>query len=102
MLQLRRIRKDRMMTTDGASRPLYVCQNPECGRHYLPPADMAYPDGPASQVYCATCQPDHSPDDAARPGLNLADNMTKPRSREPRRAGNAPIRRVRTGRSKLG
>ncbi|MGA5821084.1 hypothetical protein ACPC54_24840 [Kitasatospora sp. NPDC094028] len=28
----------------------------ECGGHYLPPEGMAYPDGPASPLWCATCQ----------------------------------------------
>ncbi|MER6400390.1 MULTISPECIES: hypothetical protein [unclassified Kitasatospora] len=28
----------------------------ECGGHYLPPETMAYPDGPASALWCAHCQ----------------------------------------------
>ncbi|WP_344339245.1 hypothetical protein, partial [Kitasatospora putterlickiae] len=28
----------------------------ECGSHYLPPEAMAYPDGPASPLWCAGCQ----------------------------------------------
>ncbi|MFF2950041.1 hypothetical protein ACFVVU_01620 [Kitasatospora sp. NPDC057965] len=28
----------------------------ECGSHYLPPEAMAYPDGPASPVWCTWCQ----------------------------------------------
>ncbi|GAB7184985.1 hypothetical protein ATKI12_4816 [Kitasatospora sp. Ki12] len=28
----------------------------ECGGHYLPPESMVYPDGPASPVWCTTCQ----------------------------------------------
>ncbi|MED7953771.1 hypothetical protein PUR61_14885 [Streptomyces sp. BE20] len=28
----------------------------ECGSHYLPPEGMAYPDGPASPLWCARCQ----------------------------------------------
>ncbi|MFJ7280464.1 hypothetical protein [Kitasatospora sp. NPDC098663] len=28
----------------------------ECGAHYLPPESMAYPDGPASPVWCSHCQ----------------------------------------------
>ncbi|MER7701280.1 hypothetical protein ABTX81_00050 [Kitasatospora sp. NPDC097605] len=28
----------------------------ECGSHYLPPEAMAYPDGPASPIWCARCQ----------------------------------------------
>ncbi|MFE7563927.1 hypothetical protein [Kitasatospora sp. NPDC057500] len=28
----------------------------ECGSHYLPPEAMAYPDGPASPLWCARCQ----------------------------------------------
>ncbi|MDH6711238.1 hypothetical protein P3T27_007991 [Kitasatospora sp. MAA19] len=28
----------------------------ECGGHYLPPESMAYPDGPASPVWCSRCQ----------------------------------------------
>lgn len=88
--------------TDDISRPLYVCQDPQCGCHYLPPSAMVYPTGPASEVYCATCAPNYSAAEAARPGLNLADNMIKLRARGPRRAGTSPVRRERTGRSKLG
>ena len=91
-----------MTTTDDVGRPLFVCQDPVCGRHYLPPSDMTYAQGQASEVFCATCAPNHTPEDAARPGLNLAETMAKPRSRGPRRAGSAPVRRERTGRSKLG
>ncbi|MFC1418566.1 hypothetical protein [Streptacidiphilus cavernicola] len=86
--------------TDDISRGIFVCQ--DCGRHYLPPADMQYPCGPASEIFCATCQPLNSPALAAQHGVNLADNMIKPRSRGPRRAGNAPAARGKTGRSKLG
>ncbi|MEV7603735.1 hypothetical protein AB0O91_40830 [Kitasatospora sp. NPDC089797] len=28
----------------------------ECGGHYLPPEGMVYPDGPASPVWCSSCQ----------------------------------------------
>ncbi|MFB7469737.1 hypothetical protein [Kitasatospora sp. NPDC056184] len=28
----------------------------ECGSHYLPPEAMAYPDGPASPIWCTGCQ----------------------------------------------
>ncbi|MFJ9608834.1 hypothetical protein ACIRS1_21095 [Kitasatospora sp. NPDC101176] len=28
----------------------------ECGGHYLPPEAMAYPDGPASPIWCTPCQ----------------------------------------------
>ncbi|MET8629755.1 hypothetical protein ABZW30_39535 [Kitasatospora sp. NPDC004669] len=28
----------------------------ECGGHYLPPEDMVYPDGPASPLWCSSCQ----------------------------------------------
>ncbi|MFH8381589.1 hypothetical protein ACH4E7_11670 [Kitasatospora sp. NPDC018058] len=28
----------------------------ECGGHYLPPEGMVYPDGPASPVWCTSCQ----------------------------------------------
>ncbi|MFJ3220515.1 hypothetical protein ACIPLC_31910 [Kitasatospora sp. NPDC086801] len=28
----------------------------ECGGHYLPPESMAYPDGPASPIWCSHCQ----------------------------------------------
>jgi hypothetical protein len=28
----------------------------ECGGHYLPPEGMVYPDGPASPLWCASCQ----------------------------------------------
>ncbi|MEY9963974.1 hypothetical protein ABIA33_002008 [Streptacidiphilus sp. MAP12-16] len=81
-----------MATTDDVSRPLFVCQ--DCGTHYLPPGDMAYEaSGPASEVFCATCQPAHTPDNAARPGVNLAENVRKPRSRAPRHAGRSPARR---------
>lgn len=86
--------------TDDISRGIYVCQ--DCSAHYLPPSTMIYPTGPASEIFCATCQPNHSPALAARSGVNLADNMIKPRSRGPRRAGTSPVRRERTGRSKLG
>lgn len=27
----------------------------ECGAHYLPPETMAYPDGPASPLWCSPC-----------------------------------------------
>jgi hypothetical protein len=88
--------------TDDLERGIYVCQDPQCGRHYLPPASLQYPTGPASQIFCATCAPNYTPAEAARPGLNLADGMTKPRSRGPRRAGSRPVKRSSTGRSKLG
>lgn len=88
------------MTDNDITRGLYVCQ--DCGAHYLPPADMTYPTGPASEIFCATCQPVNSPALAAQAGVNLADSMIKPRTRGPRRAGNSPAKRNRTGRSKLG
>lgn len=88
--------------TDDVSRPLFVCQDETCGRHFLPPSTMTYPTGPASEVHCATCAPNYSAAENARPGYNLADNMTKPRSRGPRRAGSRPVKRSSTGRSKLG
>ncbi|MGW2255991.1 hypothetical protein ACWCXH_38490 [Kitasatospora sp. NPDC001660] len=28
----------------------------ECGGHYLPPEGLAYPDGPASPIWCSRCQ----------------------------------------------
>ncbi|MFG2844804.1 hypothetical protein ACGF12_16770 [Kitasatospora sp. NPDC048296] len=28
----------------------------ECGGHYLPPEGMVYPDGPASPLWCSSCQ----------------------------------------------
>lgn len=90
------------MSTDDTSRPLFVCQDPACGRHFLPPSTMEYPTGPASEAYCATCAPNYSSAEAARPGFNLADNMIRPRTRGHRRAGHSPTRRERTGRSKLG
>lgn len=85
---------------DDISRGIYLCQ--DCGAHYLPPADMLYPTGPASEIFCSDCQPNNSPALAAMPGINLADNMVKPRSRGPKRAGNRPIKRDSGGRSKLG
>lgn len=88
------------MSTEDVTRGIFVCQ--DCGNHYLPPADMTYPTGPASQIFCATCQPNQSPALAAQAGINLADNMIKPRSRGPKRAGSRPIKRSSTGRSKLG
>jgi hypothetical protein len=88
-----------LTTTDDQGRPLYCCQ--DCGIHYLPPADLQYRHGPASQVYCATCQPVHSPHDAARPGMDLADGLVRPRTRAERRAGHAPARRVGNGRGKF-
>ncbi|MEY9842259.1 hypothetical protein [Streptacidiphilus sp. EB103A] len=86
--------------SDDISRGIFVCQ--DCGNHYLPPVDMNYPTGPASEIFCATCQPEHSPALAASAGFNLADGMAKPRTRGPRRAGTAPAARGKTGRSKLG
>ncbi|MFI6848322.1 hypothetical protein OG535_03685 [Kitasatospora sp. NBC_00085] len=35
-------------------RMLFECV--ECGSHYLPPEEMAYPDGPASPLWCTPCQ----------------------------------------------
>lgn len=87
------------MTTDDTGRPLYLCQ--DCGTHFLPPTDMTYPTGPASEVYCATCAPNYSEAEAARPGLNLALNVVKPRAERPRRAGSRPVKRGATGRGKL-
>lgn len=86
--------------SDDISRGIFVCQG--CGNHYLPPADMTYPTGPASEIFCATCQPEHSPALAASAGFNLAAGMAKPRPRRPKRAGTAPAARGKTGRSKLG
>lgn len=88
------------MNTDDIERGIYVCQ--DCGNHYLPPSTMEYPTGPASEIFCATCQPKHNPALAAQSGINLADGMIKPRTRGPRRAGKAPAQRGKTGRSKLG
>ncbi|MFE4976248.1 hypothetical protein ACFRAR_29615 [Kitasatospora sp. NPDC056651] len=34
----------------------FIFECVECGGHYLPPEEMAYPDGPASPVWCAACQ----------------------------------------------
>ncbi len=34
----------------------YIFECLECGVHYLPPEGMAYPDGPASPVWCTQCQ----------------------------------------------
>lgn len=34
----------------------FVFECVECGGHYLPPEEMVYPDGPASPVWCSTCQ----------------------------------------------
>ncbi|MGW6916875.1 hypothetical protein ACWGB8_24065 [Kitasatospora sp. NPDC054939] len=36
------------------SRLVLVCV--DCATHYLPPASMAYPDGPASPLWCRGCQ----------------------------------------------
>lgn len=80
-------------------RPIYLCQ--DCGGHYLPPASMEYPTGPASEVYCVTCQPAHSAIEQLRPGINLSENLAKPRARGPRRAGKAPTKGGMTKRSKL-
>lgn len=88
------------MSDDSVGRGIFVCQ--DCGNHYLPPADLQYAEGPASQIFCADCQPGQSPALAAQAGFNLADSMARTRSRGPRRAGTAPVRRARTGRGKLG
>lgn len=88
-------------TPDDIARPIYVCQDERCGRHYLPPASMQYPTGPASEVFCSTCQPEHSPESQARPGINLADTLPATRPRRPRRAGKAPAKGGSTQRSKL-
>jgi hypothetical protein len=88
--------------TDDITRGIFVCQDERCGNHYLPPSTMTYPEGPASEIFCATCQPNHPAAVAALPGINLADGMIKPRTRGPRRAGKAPAQRGKTGRSKLG
>ncbi|WP_042434738.1 hypothetical protein [Streptacidiphilus anmyonensis] len=88
-----------MSTPDDVTRSVFLCQ--DCGAHYLPPASMDYPAGPASEVYCVECQPQHSPAEQARTGLNLSENLTRPRPRKPRRAGNAPAKRGSTTRSKL-
>ena len=86
---------------DDDGRGIYVCQ--DCGSHYLPPLDMTYPSGPASQIFCARCQSDNSPALAAQAGINIADNLVGRRGRRPRRAGTAPVRQQgRGGRGKLG
>ncbi|QMU79692.1 hypothetical protein GXW83_32305 [Streptacidiphilus sp. PB12-B1b] len=89
------------MTTDNTGRPIYLCQEPACGSHYLPPADMEYPHGPASAVFCARCQPGHSPAEAAHPAPDLADGLVRQRPTPQRRAGRSPARRHQTGRTKL-
>lgn len=88
-----------MSTPDDTTRSVYLCQ--DCGAHYLPPAAMEYPTGPASEVFCTTCQPAHSPIEQLRPGINLSENLAKPRARKPRRAGKAPVKGGGTKRSKL-
>lgn len=88
------------MSIDDTARGIFVCQ--DCGSHYLPPAAMQYPTGPASEIFCATCQPVNSPALAAQRGINLADGLVKARARGARRAGKAPHARSGTGRSKLG
>lgn len=90
-----------MNTPDDTARPIYMCQDERCGVHYMPPSSLMYVSGPASQVFCSTCQPQHSPDNAARPGINLAENLPKIRARKPRRAGKAPAKGGATKRSKL-
>lgn len=89
------------MTDNDIHRPLYVCQDPDCGVRYLPPGSMEYPSGPASEVYCSDCAPKYSPAEAARPGLDLSLNVIKPRSQRPRRAGSHPVKRGSVGRGKL-
>ncbi|WP_042380635.1 hypothetical protein [Streptacidiphilus melanogenes] len=88
-----------MDSLDDPTRSVFLCQ--DCGAHYLPPASMEYPTGPASEVFCVECQPKHSAVEQARTGLNLSENLAKPRPRKPRRAGNAPAKRGSTTRSKL-
>lgn len=85
---------------EDRARGIYVCQ--DCGCHYLPPPAMAYPSGPASQIFCARCQPDNSPALAAQAGVDIADNLVERRRRGARRAGKAPAKQPRTGRGKLG
>jgi hypothetical protein len=87
------------MNDDDTARPIYLCQ--DCGAHYLPPTSMQYPTGPASQVFCSTCQPEHCADSAARRGINLAESAAQLRARRPRRAGKAPAKGGSTQRSKL-
>ena len=88
-----------MDTPDDPTRSVYLCL--DCGAHYLPPPTMEYPTGPASEAYCVSCQPEHSPESQARPGINLSENLAKPRPRKPRRAGTAPAKGGATQRSKL-
>ena len=78
-------------TDDDITRAIYLCQ--DCGAHYLPPADLTYGHGIASEVFCASCQPAHTPDSAARPGVDLAATVRRARTRGPRRAGHQPARR---------
>ncbi|MFC1416262.1 hypothetical protein [Streptacidiphilus cavernicola] len=85
---------------DGQGRGIYVCQ--DCGSHYLPPVGMSYPCGPASEIFCAWCQPDNSPALASQAGVNIADNLVERRRRGPGRAGHAPAKQGRGGRGKLG
>ena len=85
---------------DDRARGIYVCQ--DCGCHYLPPLDLTYPSGPASQIFCAWCQPDNSPALAAQAGIDIADNLVERRRRRPARAGRAPAKQGRGGRGKLG
>lgn len=80
-------------------RPIYLCQ--DCGAHYLPPVSLEYPTGPASEVFCVGCQPDHSPASQARPGVDLTEHLARPRPRKPRRAGTSPAKGGTTQRSKL-
>ncbi|SEL97973.1 hypothetical protein [Streptacidiphilus jiangxiensis] len=87
------------MNDDDIARPIYLCQ--DCGAHYLPPTSMQYPTGPASQVFCSKCQPEHCADNAARSGINLAEGAAPPRPRRPRRAGKAPAKGGSTQRTKL-
>lgn len=84
---------------DDPTRSVFLCL--DCGDHYLPPASMQYPTGPASEAYCTRCQPSHTPTEQARTGINLSENLAKPRARKPRRAGKAPAKGGTTQRSKL-